>query len=140
MAARTVRAGFLVYTGEDGRPATGYLGDEVDVHEDDLERFDRLNPEEVAAAVEEESSDEPDEPSFSQADVDAAVKDAEEAKDVELAEVRQKVIDEAQKVAEEKAALATEREQFEQDKAALEAAKAETEKAAAKTPAKTAGK
>jgi superfamily I DNA and/or RNA helicase len=48
MAERTVRAGFIVYTDASGRPVTGYLGDEVDVHEDDLERFDRLNPEEPA--------------------------------------------------------------------------------------------
>lgn len=46
MGKRTVRAGFIVYTDASGRPVTGYFGDEVDVHEDDLERFDRLNPEE----------------------------------------------------------------------------------------------
>lgn len=45
MAVRTVRAGFIVFTDKSGRPVTGYLGDEVDVHKDDVERFDRLNPE-----------------------------------------------------------------------------------------------
>ena len=60
MATRTVRAGFIVYTDKSGRPVTGYLGDEVDVHKDDVDRFDRLNPaapEEVSE--EEESSPEP---------------------------------------------------------------------------------
>lgn len=55
MAGRTVRAGFIVFTDAAGRPVTGYFGDEVDVHEDDLERFDRLNPE--APASEETTDD-----------------------------------------------------------------------------------
>jgi len=47
MAVRTVRRGFIVYAAAEGRPVTGYLGDKVDVHEDDVERFDRLNGAEV---------------------------------------------------------------------------------------------
>lgn len=58
MAARTVRAGFIVYTGADKRPVTGYFGDEVDVHKDDLERFDRLNPVEVEVETVENTDDE----------------------------------------------------------------------------------
>lgn len=46
MVARTVRSGFIVYTDVDGRPLTGFFGEEVDVHKKDVERFDRLNPEE----------------------------------------------------------------------------------------------
>ena len=45
MAARTIRGGFVTYRGADGREGLfGMFGDEVDVHEEDLERFDRLNP------------------------------------------------------------------------------------------------
>lgn len=48
MAKRTIRAGIATYRAADGREGVfGFLGDEVDVHEDDLERFDRLNPEEL---------------------------------------------------------------------------------------------
>lgn len=61
MAVRTVRAGFIVYTDTAGRPVTGYLGDEVEVHEDDVERFDRLNPEEPEKAdVEPDDEDDED--------------------------------------------------------------------------------
>ena len=56
MGVRTVRRGFIVYTDGDGRPVTGYIGDEVDVHEDDLDRFDRLNGPEVNEII----SDSPD--------------------------------------------------------------------------------
>jgi hypothetical protein len=45
MAKRTIRAGIATYRSADGREgAFGFLGDEVDVHKDDLERFDRFNP------------------------------------------------------------------------------------------------
>ncbi|AXA95457.1 hypothetical protein [Microbacterium sp. PM5] len=45
MAKRTIRAGIVTYRAADGREGVfGFLGDEVDVHKDDLERFDRLNP------------------------------------------------------------------------------------------------
>lgn len=80
MAARTVKLGFVVYTDVDGRPSTGYLGDDVDVHKNDLERFDRLNkaPDivDVAAAAP------------TQTDIDEAVTAATEEKDAELEELR----------------------------------------------------
>ncbi len=44
MAERTIRYGIVTYRGVDGRTRFGQLGDVVDVHEDDIERFDRLNP------------------------------------------------------------------------------------------------
>lgn len=57
MAKRTIRAGIVTYRAADGREgAYGFLGDEVDVHEDDLERFDRLNPAE--SEVESEDTEE----------------------------------------------------------------------------------
>lgn len=83
MADRTVKLGFVVYTDVDGRPATGYLGDDVKVHKDDLERFDRLNvvPDvvEVAAAAP------------TQTDIDDAVTAAVEEKDAELEALRQEL-------------------------------------------------
>lgn len=46
MAKRTIRAGIVTYRAADGREGMfGFLGDEVDVHAEDIERFDRLNPE-----------------------------------------------------------------------------------------------
>lgn len=54
MAKRTIRAGIATYRAADGREGVfGFLGDEVDVHEDDLERFDRLNPAEPEVEPEE---------------------------------------------------------------------------------------
>lgn len=80
MAARTVKLGFVVYTNVDGRPETGYLGDEVNVHKDDLERFDRLNkvPDvvQVAAAAP------------TQTDIDEAVNIATAEKDAEIEALR----------------------------------------------------
>lgn len=69
MAARTVRRGYVVYTNADGRPVTGYLGEEVDVHEDHLERFDRLNGPEVDEIVSDSSDGEPVELVGEEADV-----------------------------------------------------------------------
>jgi len=43
MAARTIATGIGTYQNPAGVWTFGQLGDEVDVHEDDLERFDRLN-------------------------------------------------------------------------------------------------
>jgi hypothetical protein len=44
MAKRTVKVGILTYTNAKGVAGTiGYRGDEVDVHDDDLERVDELN-------------------------------------------------------------------------------------------------
>ena len=54
MAKRTIRAGIMTYRAADGREGVfGFLGDEVDVHKDDLERFDRLNPAEPEVESEE---------------------------------------------------------------------------------------
>ncbi|MDQ1174174.1 hypothetical protein QE430_002481 [Microbacterium testaceum] len=143
MAARTIKLGSVVYTDVTGRPTAGYLGEDVDVHEDDLERFDRLNvvPDvvEVAAAAP------------TQTDIDEAVRAAVEAKDAELAEAREAIIadaaqleavkvaaraaidEEVAKVNAAKEELAREREAFEAEKAA--AAQAEPEKkTAARAP------
>lgn len=78
MAARTVKLGFVVYTDTQGRPLTGYLGDDVDVHKDDLERFDRLNkvPDLAKVAA--------TEPALTQSDIEDAVKTVTEEKDAEL--------------------------------------------------------
>ncbi|MEV8023666.1 hypothetical protein [Microbacterium sp. NPDC080220] len=57
MAERTIRRGFIVFTDVDGRPVTGYEHEVVDVHEDDLERFDRLNGDEPVTGSDEESAD-----------------------------------------------------------------------------------
>lgn len=43
MAVRTVGTGIGTYLSQDGQWRFGMLGDEVDVHDDDVERFDRLN-------------------------------------------------------------------------------------------------
>ena len=43
MVAREVRHGLVTYRDADGKTTHGLLGETVDVHEDDLERFDRLN-------------------------------------------------------------------------------------------------
>lgn len=48
MAERTIRSGIGTYLRPDGQWTHGMLGDVVDVHEDDIERFDRLNPAEPA--------------------------------------------------------------------------------------------
>jgi hypothetical protein len=45
MAERTIRSGIGTYLRPDGVWTHGMFGDVVDVHEDDVERFDRLNPE-----------------------------------------------------------------------------------------------
>ncbi len=59
MGLRTVRRGFIVYNDVEGRPVTGYLGDEVDVHEDDLARFDRHNGPEVNEIISDDPHGEP---------------------------------------------------------------------------------
>lgn len=99
MGARTIRSGIGTYQGVDGQWRHGVLGDEVDVHEDDLERFDRLNPD-APKEPEAETADEPAEPTFSQEEVDAAVKAAVEAKDAELAAAN-KALEDAQNALEE---------------------------------------
>lgn len=43
MVTRTIGTGIGTYLSHDGHWRFGMLGDEVDVHEDDVERFDRLN-------------------------------------------------------------------------------------------------
>lgn len=44
MAERTIRSGIGTYQRPDGVWTHGMFGDVVDVHEDDVARFDRLNP------------------------------------------------------------------------------------------------
>ncbi|ERG63533.1 hypothetical protein L332_03585 [Agrococcus pavilionensis RW1] len=65
MAERTIRTGLGTYLRLDGQWDYGRQGETVDVHEDDLERFDRLNPAEpeakaVEAAADGESRDFPE--------------------------------------------------------------------------------
>ncbi|MDF2554134.1 MAG: hypothetical protein K0R60_29 [Microbacterium sp.] len=86
MADRKIRIGFLRYRDADGKPQLGFHGEDVDVHEDDLERFDALNPEEPEVAADSDADDESDEPTFSRADIDAAVQAAVDAKLAELDE------------------------------------------------------
>ena len=45
MPARTIRTGIGSYRDANGLDRFGFLGETVEVHDDDLERFDRLNPE-----------------------------------------------------------------------------------------------
>jgi hypothetical protein len=54
MALRTVNIGAVAFTRADGADAFGWHGTEVDVHEDDLARFDEVNgpPAEEDAAEE----------------------------------------------------------------------------------------
>lgn len=55
MATRTINLGIGTYLTSDGHWRFGMLGDEVDVHEDDVERFDRLNGSPTVESVEAES-------------------------------------------------------------------------------------
>ena len=43
MPNREIKLGLVTYTRPDGLVTFGQLGDKVDVHADDVERFDRLN-------------------------------------------------------------------------------------------------
>lgn len=89
MGARTIRSGIGTYLNAAGQWTHGVLGDEVEVHEDDLERFDRLNPPEPEAEPEADAESEGDEaPSFSQDDIDAAVKAATDAQAAELEQLK----------------------------------------------------
>lgn len=49
MPARTIRTGIGSYRDANGLDRFGFLGETVDVGEDDVKRFDRLNPEPVEA-------------------------------------------------------------------------------------------
>lgn len=135
MASRKVSVGFLRFRDVDENSRIAFFGEEIDVHEDDLERFDSLNVEASTASAVDESGEEPDESALSQADVDAAVQTALDEKDAELAEARKAVEDKAAEVAKEIADLATAKAEFEKSQA--EASKAEPAKpAAAKSTAK----
>lgn len=58
MAKRTISGGFETYRrASDGEWSYGMLGDQVDVHKDDVERFDRLHP----AVPEVEETEDPEE-------------------------------------------------------------------------------
>lgn len=123
MAARTIRSGIGSYQGKDGRWTHGVMGDVVDVHKDDLERFDRLNPAEQPAAP--ELTSDQDVASFSQDDIDAAVKAAVDAKDAELAAAKKALDEKTQAAATAADELATVRAELE---AAQDAAKAPAKK------------
>lgn len=118
MAARTIRTGAGTYRTSDGQWTHGILGDEVDVHSDDVERFDRLNGPEPK--IEE-------------------THDATAAEVEELLAARAVIEEEAAKVSEAKTALEAERAEFESAKAELaeerEAFAAEKEAQAAATAA-----
>lgn len=58
MAKRTIRTGIGSYQRPDGIWTHGFLGDEVDVHGDDVERFDRVEAEALGVR-DEPSVDEP---------------------------------------------------------------------------------
>lgn len=133
MAERTIRLGFLRYRGDDGGTHLGFIGETVDVHEDDLGRFDALNPE--AETVPDSASELTAE--FTKDDVDAAVEAAELAKDAELDQVRQAIEAEVAALALAKDELARDREAFEAQKAAASESKPEPEpekKASARKP------
>lgn len=49
MPARTIRTGIGSYRDANGLDRFGFLGETVEVGEDDVKRFDRLNPEPVEA-------------------------------------------------------------------------------------------
>jgi len=49
MARRTIRTGIGSYQRPDGQWTHGAMGDDVEVHEGDLERFDRLQAEALGA-------------------------------------------------------------------------------------------
>jgi hypothetical protein len=52
MAERTISGGFETYRrASDGEQHFGMQGENVDVHEDDLDRFDRLHPAPVVPEV-----------------------------------------------------------------------------------------
>ena len=64
MAERTIALGFIRYRGADSeKTQLGFAGETVDVHEDDLERFDELNGPFVPTSEPDEADD---------ADADAA--------------------------------------------------------------------
>jgi len=54
MAERIIRTGVGTYMGADAAWRFGMQGETVDVHEDDLERFDRLNPAEPEVEADED--------------------------------------------------------------------------------------
>lgn len=69
MAVRTVSGGIETYRrASDGQWAYGVHGEEVDVHEDDVDRFDRLAFVAPDANVPEVAAPEDDEPAFPEGD------------------------------------------------------------------------
>lgn len=65
MAERTARLGSMHYRDADGQYRTASAGDVIQVHREDVERFDRLNVlmgEEPGSSVEPESKAEPETP------------------------------------------------------------------------------
>jgi hypothetical protein len=122
MGERTIRSGIGTYQRPDGQWTHGSLGDTVEVHEDDLERFDRLNP---------------PEPEVVEHDVDSDADEDEVSATTaaELAEAVKAVEDEARKVAQAKADLDRERAEFEAAKVKAAAnSDARTEEAASGLP------
>ncbi|WP_454112827.1 hypothetical protein [Microbacterium maritypicum] len=122
MSALIVTAAVAVLPTRDGREQYLYEGAVFDsdaITEEGLEHARAQGLIDDAPEVEEE---EPIEAAFSQADVDAAVKTAVDAKDAELATARKAVEEKAREVA----AAA---KQLEADKSAFETAQAEAKKA-----------
>ncbi|KTR96487.1 hypothetical protein NS220_02090 [Microbacterium testaceum] len=142
MASRIVKLGYVVFTDVDGRPITGYQGETVDVHDDDLERFDSVNvlpggDSADAAKI------------LTQVDIDEAVAAALDEKDEELAEARKALDDdiaafEAAKaqakdaVAAEVAQLEAAKEELARERGAFDAEKAAAAEPEKKTTARTA--
>ncbi|OZD48643.1 hypothetical protein CH252_19135 [Rhodococcus sp. 06-1477-1B] len=62
MAARTVGRGAMVYRDTEGKVQTGWYGQEIDVHEEDLERFDLYNEEISTPETEAEAAGEGEAP------------------------------------------------------------------------------
>ena len=61
MSVRIVRIALASYRRADGAETYAMLGETVDVHPDDLERFDRLNGAAIAEGEQEADPDLPDE-------------------------------------------------------------------------------
>jgi hypothetical protein len=105
MGTRIIQSGIGSYTDPEGRAKFGFLGDEVEVHDDDLERFDRLNPApytDVLAVDAETIQDEAAERAEFEEEFRAAVELAAEKRAEEKIAEHQATFDEAVRVAAEK--------------------------------------
>lgn len=129
MSALIVTAAVAVLPTRDGREQYLYEGAVFDSDAITEAGIEHARAQGLIGDAPEVVEEEPIEAAFTQADVDAAVKAAEDAKDAELATARNAVEDKAREVA----AAA---KQFEADKSAFETAQADAKKAeGAKTQA-----